>query len=269
MGTLTEIITDNWEWRGQIWNLAVFELKKQSRGAVLGWAWFFIRPLMYIFCFWFAIEIGLRAGRTEPGAAPYILWLASGIIPWFFMQSMLKGGIDVMSKYPYLVNKVKFPLSAISNVFTLATMFIQLMTQMILVVLYFLFGQSLDIHLIQVPFLIVLMYVFWFFFSVLMAPLCAMSKDMKNLMGVLSTPFFWLSGILFNAKDIDLPIVQSVLNFNPITFFVTGFRDAIYDKIWIWEDPMMCIGFIVAFVLTVVCALIVYKKTNKEVVDVL
>ena len=269
MGVLKTILQDNWAWRGQIWNLAKFELKKQSRGAALGWAWFFIKPLMYVFCFWFAIEIGLRATRTVPGDAPYILWLASGIIPWFYMQHMLSTGVDVMHKYPYLVNKVKFPLSAISSVYGLAMMVIQLMTQLIIVVLYFLCGQSIDIYLLQVPFLLVLMYVFWFFFSVFMSPLCAMSKDMANLMSTLSTPFFWLSGVLFNVKTTGVPAIQAVLYFNPITFFVTGFRDAIYDKEWVWEDPMMCAGFIAVFVVTVIASLVVYKKTNKEVADVL
>ena len=120
-----------------IGHLAVFDLKKQSRGAVLGWAWFFVRPAIYIFCFWFAIDIGLKAGRTAPGDAPYILWLSAGIIPWFFMNNMLSGGISVMNRYSYLVNKVKFPLSAISSVYTLSSMFLQLMYQIVLFIIYF------------------------------------------------------------------------------------------------------------------------------------
>ena len=269
MGTLVTILRDNWEWRGKIWNLAKFEIKKQSRGAVLGWIWFFIRPLMYIFCFWFAIDIGLRASHVSPDDAPYILWLSAGIIPWFFMNKMLGSGIDVMHRFSYLVNKIKFPLSAISNFYTLANMFIQIMIQAILVVVYFACGQPFDLYLLQVPLLLVLMYVFWFLFSVLMSPLCAMSKDVKNLMGTLSTPFFWLSGVLFNVKDVPVDFVQTILYFNPITFFVTGFRDALYDKVWIWEDPLLIGGFAIVFILTLVAALYVYRRTCKEVADVL
>ena len=269
MGVLREIAHDNWKWRGQILALAKFEIKKESRGAAFGWAWFFIKPIMYVFCFWFAIEVGLKPERVASGDAPFVLWLAAGIIPWFFMQRMLNGGADVMHHYPYLVNKVKFPLSAISNVYALASMFIQLLNQLIIVVVYFICGQTLDIHLIQVPFLLVLMYAFWYFFSVFISPLCAMSKDVKNLINTLSTPFFWLSGVLFNVKNVDSAVIQGVLNYNPITFFVTGFRDAVYSKVWIWEDVPMCIGFAVVFALTFVCAIIVYKRTNKEVADAL
>lgn len=269
METLATILKDNWEWRGQIKRLAIFELKKQSRGAALGWGWFYIQPLVYIFCFWFAIEVGLRASHAAAGDAPFILWLAAGIVPWFFMKDMLGGGVDVMHRYPYLVNKVKFPISAISSIYTLASMILQLLIQVIIVVVYFLCGQGLDWYLLQVPILLVVMYGFWFFFSLLMSPLCAMSKDMKNLMSALSTPFFWLSGVLFNVNTIDNVLIQTVLYFNPITFFVTGFRAALYDKFWIWEDPMLCIGFMVVFVFTAALALMVYKRTNQEVADVL
>ena len=269
MSTLVTILKDNWEWRDKIINLARFDLTKQRRGAVLGWTWFFVKPLMYIFCFWFAIEIGLRAGRTSPGDAPYILWLTAGLIPWFFMQNMLGPGLDVFHRFSYLVNKIKFPLSGIPQIYALSNMFIQLMLQSILVVVYIACGQGFDVHLLQVPFLLLLMYVFWYFVSLLFSPLCAMSKDVKNLMAALSTPFFWLSGILFEVRSISIGLVQTFLLFNPITFFASSFRDAIYFRVWIWEDPMMCAGFAVVFVVTVIVAIIVYRKTNQEVADVL
>ena len=269
MGTLATILKDNWEWRPQILKLAVFELRKKSRGAALGWAWFFIKPIVYIFCFWFALDLGLRASQSVSGQAPYILWLTAGLIPWFFIKDILGGGIDVYNRYPYLVNKIKFPLSAISNVYVLAMMIIHLLLEVMLFAMYFACGQPVDLYLLQVPVLIVLMYAFWVLFSIFMSPLCAMSKDVKNLMGTLSTPFFWLSGVLFNVKTIDIDIIQTALYFNPITFFVTGFRDALYDKVWVWEDPMLVIGFVVVFMMTLIAALVTYKRTNEEVADVL
>ena len=101
LGTLATILRDNWEWRRQIGRLAIFELVKKSRGAVLSWAWFLIKPGMYIFCFWFALDVGLRVGSGgEAGAPPYLLWLCAGLIPWFFMQDMLGAGIDVDAPLP-------------------------------------------------------------------------------------------------------------------------------------------------------------------------
>ena len=77
-----------------------------------------------------------------------------------------------------------------------------------------------------------------------------MSKDVKNLIAAMSTPFFWLSGVLFDVKDIHIGWVQTMLDFNPITFFVTAFRGAFYDKTWFWNDPSACVGFVVVFAIT-------------------
>lgn len=269
LSTLATILKDNWEWRKQIGRLALFDLVKKSRGAVLGWAWFFIKPAMYIFCFWFALEIGLRAGNNDPGAPPYILWLCAGLIPWFFMQDMLGPGLDVLHRYSYLVNKIKFPLSGISTIFSGATLIVELMLMVALFVIYFASGMPLDVYLLQVPILLVLMFLFWNTVSILFSQLSAMSKDVKNLMSAMSTPFFWLSGVLFDVKDIHIGWVQTMLDFNPITFFVTAFRGAFYDKTWLWDDPSACVGFVVVFAITLLAALFVYKKFNEEVCDVL
>ena len=270
MSTLGTILKDNWEWRSQIAKLSLFELRKKSRGAVLSWAWFFIKPAMYIFCFWFALEIGLRVGSGAPdGAPPYLLWLCAGLIPWFFMQEMMGAGCDVLHRYPYLVNKIKFPISGISSIYTGAQMIIQLMLQAVLFVIYFLYGQPLDLYLLQVPLMLVIMYVFWTMFSIMLSQLSALSKDVANLMHALSTPLFWLSGVIFNIKAVPIDWIQTLMNFNPVTFFVVVSRDAFYDKVWFWEDPSLCIGFGVVFVLTLIMMVWVYSKFNEEVADAL
>ena len=270
MQTFLTIIKDNWKWRAQIGRLALFELVKKSRGAVLGWSWLFIKPAMYIFCFWFALEIGMRIGNGgSEGAPPYILWLCAGLIPWFFMQDMLGSGIDVFHRYTYLVNKVKFPLSGISTLFTTATMIVQLALMLVLFIMYFALGMPLDIHLIQVPILLILMYLFWNIVSILFSQLSALSKDVANLVNALSTPLFWLSGVLFDIKNIPVDWIHTVLYLNPVTFFVTSFRGAFYDKTWFWENTPTLLGFSAVFVITGILALFVYKKFNEEVSDVL
>ena len=269
MGTLKSIFKDNWEWRGQIWRLAVFELKKQQRGAAFGWGWFLVKPIIYVFCFWFALDVGMRGAKVVVGDGPYIVWLAAGIIPWFFMSNMLGGGVDVLRKFSYLVKKVKFPICAIPSIYTLSTLFIQLIQYVVLFAVYFATGQPLDLYLLQFPVLVILMTMFWWLVSLLISPLCAMSRDMKNLMNALSTPFFWLSGVIFDVHSMNSVAIHTALLFNPITFFVTGFRDALFLKVWIWDDPMTCICFAGVFLVTAVLALIVYKKTNREVADVL
>lgn len=268
--TLLEILKDKWTWRKQIVNLGLFDLRKKSRGAVLGSLWFFAKPAVYIFVFWFALEIGLKVGSSSGSeGTPYILWLVAGLIPWFYMQDMLGQGVDVYHRYSYLVNKIKFPLSAIPTIFNVSTIVIQVGLVIALLIIHLACGQGFDLYLLQIPVAMVLMFVFFDMFSLMTSSLSAISKDFKNLMKTLSTPLFWLSGIIFDVFSLGYDWLTMILMFNPVTFFASMYRAAAYDKIWIWERPEAIMGFAVVFVVTLVCMILVYRRTREEVADVL
>ena len=269
VGTLSEILKEQWEWRKQILSLGLFDLRKISRGAVLGTFWFFAKPAVYIFCFWFALEVGLRSGDQSAGGAPYILWLMGGLVPWFYMQDMLGAGVDVFHRYSYLVTKIKFPLSGIPIIYSISTLIVQCGLIVVLLIVFFFYGQVPSLHLIQIPIALVLMFVFFVMFSLMTSCLSAISKDFKNLMQTLSTPLFWLSGIIFNVFDVGIPWVESILMFNPVTFIATMYRYAVYDHMWIWQKPESIIGFSVVFVITLGAMIAIYRRTHEEVADVL
>lgn len=267
--TFLQIVKENWGWRKQIANLAVFDLKKKARGAALGWMWFLIKPAMYIGCFWFALCVGLRSGHSAASGAPYILWLSAGIVPWFFMSDMLNSGCNAMKSYPYLVNKIKFPLSGISTICTSATMIVHLILMAALMIGYFACGMHFDLYLLQLPVIIVLMFLFWDVFSIFFSPLSALSKDVANLMKAFSTPLFWLSGVLFDIQSVNVQWIQTLMLFNPVTFFTRAYRAVLVDKVWIWEDPALCLGFLAVFAVCTVLMLVVSKRLAKDVADVL
>ena len=167
------------------------------------------------------------------------------------------------------MTKIKFPLSGIPTIFSISTFIIQLGLVAALLVVYFLCGQPLDLYLLQLPVALVLMFVFFDMFSLVTSLLSAISKDFMNLMKTLSTPLFWLSGIIFNVYKLGLPVIEWILMFNPITFIITMYRCAVYDKMWIWEKPEAIIGFAVVFAVTLVVTLVIYRRTHEEVADVL
>ena len=244
-------------------------LEEDIGGRGAGPLWFFAKPAVYILVFWFALEVGLRSADQTGSDVPYILWLMGGLIPWFYIQEILGTGINIFKRYSYLVTKIKFPLAGIPTIFSISTFVIQLGLVVALLVVYFLCGQPLDLYLLQLPVALVLMFVFFNMFSLVTSLLSAISKDFMNLMKTLSTPLFWLSGIIFNVFKLQVPIVQLILMFNPITFIVTMYRCAVYDKTWIWEKPEAVIGFVVVFAITLVVTLVIYRRTHEEVADVL
>lgn len=264
------------KWRTQVFRLALNAMRKTAHGSALGWVWVFVKPALYIFCFWFALSIGLKAARvSNMSDSTYMLWLASGLIPWFYMQAMLNGGSNIFKKYSYLVNKLKFPVPLIPVFHQLGQLFIHLLLLACLIVGYFIAGGALDIYALQLVLLLGIMYLFSVGWSLFASSISIMSSDFLNLIKALSTPIFWLSGILFELSTIagDLPVFQTVMYFNPVTFIVTGYRQVLVSapgyKMWMWEDPMFFFCGLGVVVFTIVVGLCTYAHLRKDIPDVL
>jgi teichoic acid transport system permease protein len=266
--TIASIIIDNITWRSQIVRLAIFELQKVVRGAVLGWFWLFVKPLTYIAVFWFALEIGLRADRVV-GDTPFILWLSCGLIPWFYISDMIGAGANVYKRYSYLINRVSFPAAVIPTFFSLSHFIIFGISLLVLIIIMPIVGIFPTLHILQVPLIALLMLLFFIFFSLMVSPLSAISKDFANLVQTMHLPVFWLSGVIFNISGITIPWVQWLFMFNPVSFFVTAFRAALCENYWIWEKPELILGFGIVFLLTLVFALLSHHRIGKEVADAL
>lgn len=268
MNTIKEIIKDHIEWRHQIFKLAKADLVKTYSGAALGWAWTLIKPTVNIFVYWFAFTFGLKAAHG-PDGYPYVLWLIAGLIPWFFMSDMIVQGARSITRYRHLVTKLKFPVSTIPTFVGLGKAFVHICLMVIVIIVYALFGYYPDIYMLQLPFYMAFMVVFFILWSLFSSMLSAMSKDFFNLIRSLTTAIFWLSGIMWDINKIDIPWLKTLLEFNPVTFIATGYRNVFIYKKWFFEDLQGLGAVTIVLVVMAVLAVWSYRKLIKEIPDVL
>lgn len=268
MSTLTSIIKEHKEYKNQIFKLAKADLIKTYRGAALGWTWAIIKPTVTIFVYWFAFTIGLRAGKDVNGY-PYFLWLVASVIPWFYMSEMITGGTECIRKYSYLVTKMKFPVSTIPTFVNISKFMIHALLIYITIILFRFFGFTPDIYLLQLPFYMILTFIFFNVWSLFSAPLAVISKDYSNLVKAFITAVFWLSGILWNPDTIKNATLRGILRLNPITFLVSGFRNCFINKVWFWEQPKRLLYFGIITLVLLFFAVKIYKRLRKDIPDVL
>ena len=266
-----QLIRDHIRWRSQIFKLAGSDLRKTYSGSALGWSWAIIRPSVTIFVFWFAFSVGLRV-KLGPEGFSFFQWLLAGMVAWFFVSDIWTGGADAMRRYRYLITKMKFPVPTIPTFVCMAKIFIHMLLLVIVIIIFAAGGHAPDIYYLQLPVLILLMFLMgtgWAFFASVMA---AMSKDFLNLVKTFSQAIFWLSGIMWDPKApslMDKEWLQNILLFNPVTFVVTAYRDSLIYKVWIFENPLPLVIFLGEMVLLWCLALWVYKKAKHELPDVL
>ncbi|MFQ8987824.1 MAG: ABC transporter permease, partial [Intestinibacter sp.] len=184
-----EIIKDHITYLQQIFKLAKADLVKTYRGAALGWSWAIIKPAVTIFVYWFAFSIGLRMGGDVDGY-PYFLWLISGLLPWFYMSEMITSGTDTIRKYSYLVTKMKFPVSTIPTFVSISKFIVHLLLVVIVILIFIFMGYPPDIYIIQLPFYMLCMFIFFTIWSLFSSLLASMSKDFGNLVKSMVTAVF-------------------------------------------------------------------------------
>ncbi len=87
----TEIMSEHKGQLKKIWLLAVNDLIKKYKGAVMGPLWAIIKPTFTLFILWFAFTVGIRGSGTVSGY-PRFIFMLSGYIPWFFISEGIIGG---------------------------------------------------------------------------------------------------------------------------------------------------------------------------------
>ena len=268
MGTIREILSEHKQYGNQLVKLAKADIERTYRGATLGWAWAIIKPASTIFVFWFTFTIGLRRGGPIDGY-PFFLWLITGLCPWFYMSEMLNGGAGCIRKYNTFVTKMKFPVSTIPTFFSMSSLAIHWGLLFIVLVIFRIFHYKADVYWLQIPFYMALMFIFFTFWALFAGMVSAMSKDFMNLVKSIVTAIFWLSGILYDPRTIEIGWLRTLFLFNPVTYFVNGYRNCLIQKKWFWETGADNLGFLLMLVIMIIASLWAYKKLRKDIPDVL
>lgn len=257
--------------------LSVADLKKTYNGSALGWAWAVIKPVFTIFVYWFAISIGLRSGK-DVGEYPFILWLVAGMVSWFFMGDAITGGTMCIRRYSYLVTKMKYPIMTIPTFTNLSNLLVHVILVAVTVVLFWVMGYPPTIYLVQLPFYMLLMFLFFNAWALFAGLVSCIGKDFANLVKSFNIAVFWLSGILWNVENVknSNPVVYKLLMVNPVTYLCYGYRDCFIagsqgatDGAWFWEHPKRLLYFFCWYAVLIFLSLWAYKKLRKEIPDVL
>ena len=178
--TIVTIVRDHIDYRKQIFKLAGSDLRRTYRASALGWSWAIIKPLVTIFVYWFAFAVGLRRGGDIEGY-PFVLWLISGIVPWFYMSEMLTLGTECILRNRYLVTKMKYPVSTIPTFTSISKFSVHLILMMITILIFVITGNELTIYLVQLPFYMLCNFLFFTGWAMFAAPIAAISTDFSNL----------------------------------------------------------------------------------------
>lgn len=264
MNYIKEIISN----RKLIANLSFNDFKTKYAGSFLGIVWAFIQPLITIFVYWFAFQVGLRS--QDVGNFPFALWFMAGLIPWFFFSDSLNGGTNALIDYSYLVKKVVFNIDILPLVKVISAVFVHIFFIVFLLIMYALYGYYPDLYSLQILYYSLCLFLLVLGLSYITAPLVVFFRDLGQIVNIILQVGVWMTPILWNIDTMQVSdTIKKLLKLNPVYYVVQGYRDALINKAGFWEHPWLTLYFWLFTLLAFFIGTRLFKKLRLHFADVL
>ena len=259
-------LIDLYRTRNLIWQLTKRDFKSRYLGSYLGLIWAFIHPMVTILVLWFVFDVGFKSKPVND--CPFILWLMTGMIPWFFFADAFSSSSNSIMEYSYLVKKVVFRVSILPIVKILTAVFIHLFFILVILAAFLGYGRGADLYLIQVFYyfgavLVLLLGLAW-----LTSSLSIFLKDIGQVISVVLQFGFWLTPIFWSI-DMLPSGYHSLIRLNPVFYIIEGYRDTFINKVWFWEHPGYTLYFWAVSLVLFIGGALIFRRLKPHFADVL
>ncbi|HEY2970339.1 MAG TPA: ABC transporter permease [Casimicrobiaceae bacterium] len=203
------------------------ELFSRYLGSVSGLAWAFLHPLALLAVYHFVFTTVFRAGSMD--GKSFLLFVAVALWPWLAAQEALQRGTVSIAGYAGLIRKVAFPHELIIYASVAATLVLQFVGYLVVLVVLALFGEPVRFEglLLAVP--------LWFILAIAitglalgLAALQVFIRDIEHILLPVLMILMYLTPILYPLSLVPERMRPWVAA-NPFGYLVDRLRDALLD----------------------------------------
>lgn len=244
------------------------EFKEEYLGSYLGIVWAVIRPATFIFVIWLVFTYGIRPGGSAQQTSNLVLFLLTGMIPWFFFSEALTKSCKAIESNVFLVKKVSFSVNILPLVSILACLIIHLVLLCLLMLVFILNGHYPNIYWLQLPFYILCSMVLLLGLGWFTAAVQVFVKDMSEIVGLVVQFGFWFTPVFWSPNKFPENL-RFILDFNPMAYIIQGFRNTFVDNVWFWQQPNQTLIFLIMVSVILIVGAIVFKRLTPHFGDVI
>ena len=261
-----EFLKDIYKNKTLLLSLAKNEFKQRYLGNFLGIAWAFIQPTATILIFWFVFQVGFKSQPVDN--FPFILWLISGMIPWFFFAETFSLATNSVTSNSFLVKKVVFRVSLLPIISILTTIIVHLFFIFFMFGMFIYYGYSPSIYWIQIFYYLFAMIILLLGLSWITSSVIVFFRDMGQIVAMLIQFGFWLTPIFWSLKTIPQKY-HWIIELNPLVYIINGYRNSLIYHKWFWEDLSMSLYYWGFTIVIFIIGSLTFKRLRPHFADVL
>jgi len=203
------------------------ELFSRYLGSVSGMAWAFLHPLALLAVYHFVFTTIFRAGLMD--GKSFLLFVAIALWPWLAAQEALQRGTVSIGGYAGLIRKVAFPHELVVYASVGATLVLQFVGYLVVLVVLALFGEPVRFE--GLPLAIALWVVLAVAVTGIALALAALQvfvRDIEHILLPVLMILMYLTPILYPLSLVPESLRPWVAA-NPFGYLVGRLRDALLD----------------------------------------
>jgi len=262
------IVTSLFRHRSLIRQLAAREIASRYRGSLMGFFWTLLNPLLMlvIYTFVFRYVFQARWGLEEAGDGVFAINLFCGLIVHAFFAECINRAPVLITNNSNYVKKVVFPLEIFPWVTVSAAGFHALMSLLVLTVVNLVLSGAVPLTIVWLPVVVAPYVLFAAGVVWLFAALGVFLRDIRQLMGVLTTALLFLSPIFYPVAALPERL-QPLIYLNPLTLIIEQMRAIV---LWGRGPDLAALGvYLVVAAGVAVLGFAVFQKSRRGFADVI
>ena len=196
----------------------------------LGQLWKLLNPFIQIGAYWLVFGIGIRQNREIDGIQ-YVVWLTTGYTAWFMINRGITIGANSIYQKGNLITRSNIPAFIIPVSDILAVVMDSLWTIGLMFIIFFAYGYSPNIHMLNLLYYTIYSFAFIVSISFIFSALVMLARDFRQIVAIVMRLMFFLSPITWRPGDNMPAFYKAFHKYNPIAYAINGFRDSmLYNK---------------------------------------
>ncbi|MFH1726903.1 MAG: ABC transporter permease [Pseudomonadota bacterium] len=201
------------------------KLKIKNKGAIFGWLWWMLDPLIFMLIYYLLVVVIFKKGSND-----YLLFVFLSLLPWrWFSTSLLESGRSIRAQAG-LIKKVYLPKVIFPIIPILSNTLSFFFGLLILAILLALYKIQIGFNIIFFPYILIVQLLFGLGIGTILAHFNVYAKDTSNLLTHILRFWFFLSPGLYSINEVPSSILW-LFKLNPFTILFTAYRNTIlYNK---------------------------------------
>lgn len=252
---------DLWRFRELFYILSWRDIKVRYKQTVIGAAWSIIRPLLTTIVFTFVFS--RVANIPNSSAAPYVLMVYAGMMPWQFFSNALTEASGSLIGNTNLVSKVYFPRMIIPASSVITSLVDFGISFLIMLVMFVIYGFMPPVNILLLPLFVVLNFLAAFGIGLYITSLNVKYRDFRYIIPFVVQFGLYITPVGFPSQTIPEKW-RLLYALNPMVGIIDGFRWCLLG------DELNIVSFTVS-VAVVISFLFLgvwfFRKTEKSFAD--